>query len=278
MKQEDLKTEVNNSPAKKSSALGNILLVLGIILVGANVCWYVFRKHQSDVVKAHAESLTRILDTASAHFEFGYGEINSSLYKTMKSAANLNNSNSFINSVLNNDIDQLLMTGHLDSNWTEIHSDNAFLKEYIIKRKMHKLKQREPGIICLIIKQVGKCKAEHVKLDYNYLTFNWGLEMYDPTDIAFGTNEILTPKDKKKYHVVQKQVDLGEMDTGSAKLIPLYIANWFDRLQGAADDQSTWNVTGGPMWVPSALRYLQQKSNVKIPLDEVLKRPIAISR
>jgi len=276
MKQEDLKKEESNSAAKRNKAWGNFLLFLGIILLAANVCWYFFQQRQSATVKRHTDSLARILDTASAHFEFGYGEINSGLYKTMKSAGRDNNS--LVYSVLNNEVNQLLASGHLDTTCTEIHGDNAFLKTYIARRKAHELKQREPGVICLIIKQTGKGKATRVKLDYNDLTINGAHDMYDPTDIAFGTNEGLTPEDRKKYYVVRKQLDLGEMDTGAAKLIPLYISNWFDRAKGEGDT-NTWNVTGGPMWVPVTLSYLQQKSNSKqILLDEVLQRPISISR
>lgn len=129
------------------------------------------------------------------------------------------------------------------------------------------------AVACLIVKQVGKGKAESVKLDINRLKLDEVSEMYDPTDI----NKFTDPeRTAKSFHSNSLQIDLGPMDTGEALLIPLYISNGFLRLTEGGDPPG-WYVTAGPILIPVSLNYIKKNKSIqKIPLQEVLNRPIEI--
>lgn len=277
MKQEENSNDESEPSIPRKAPLAIVLLAAGISLLGFSMYRYVSQERQAGKVMLHTDSLLRVLDTAGPRFDVGYGEINRSLYKSMR--AGTQDSSSLAFGVINNEIDRLSESGNLDTTCTSITSDNRFLKTYLEARKKNQMTQREPGIICLVVKQIGKGKAENVTLDYNSLTINQAHEMYDPTDIQFGTDSLLTPEDRKLYQVSRKQLNLGAMDTGAAILIPLYITNWFDRKHVKAGEDVTINLTGGPIWVPVTLTYARKKSKTQqILLSAVLQRPITISR
>lgn len=277
MKREENSNDGSEPSGSRKSPLAIVLLTAGISLLGFSTYRYVSREREAAKVQRHADSLLRLLDTAGPRFDLGYGEINSSLYKSMRSGAK--DSSSLVYDVIKNEIDRLSESGNLDTTCTSITGDNRFLKTYLEARKKNQISQREPGIICLVVKQIGKGKAENVTLDYNSLTINQAHEMYDPTDIQFGSDSLLTPEDRRLYQVSRKQLKLGQMDTGAAILIPLYITNWFDRKHIKTGEEVTINVTGGPIWVPVTLNYTRQKSKIQqILLSAVLQRPITISR
>ncbi len=179
-----------------------VLLISGISLLRFNVYRYVSRERETGKVRRRTDSLLRVLDTTGPRFDLGYGEINSGLYRSMRSGTK--DSSSLAYATINNEIDRLLESGHLDTTCTFITSDNTFLKTYLEARQKRQMKQREPGIICLVVKQIGKGKAENVTLDYNKLTLNQAHEMYDPTDIQFGTDSLLIPGDRGLYDVSRK--------------------------------------------------------------------------
>jgi len=268
-----MENETTNGEQEKQAknGLAIILIVAGSILIIGNLYFYVAQKKRNNIKKQQLDSLTRQLDTANAKFEIGYGEMSIASYNKMKANAKEKDHGPLVYPVIKNEIDDLITTG-------AFHPDygigGAYLQEFTALYRKKKLKPFGTGVACLIIKQIGKGKAGTVKLDINRLKLDEISEMYDPTDI----NQFADYPEStgKPLHITSLQIDLGAMDTGSAWLVPLYISDVFLRLTEGGDPPG-WSVTAGPILVPVNLSFAKKDKTIqKIPLKDVLSRPIEI--
>ncbi|WPU98673.1 hypothetical protein SNE26_21890 [Mucilaginibacter sp. cycad4] len=261
----------NPIPAKQTkNGLALILIVVGSILIIGNLYFYVARQKRNNIKKQQLDSLAKQLDTANAKFEIGYGEMSIASYNKMKASAGQKDNSLLVYPVMKNEIDDLIAAGTYHPDYG---ISSTYLEEFTSLYKQKKLKPTGTAVACLIIKQVGKGKAESVRLDITRLKLDEISEMYDPTDI----NKFTDPeRTAKSFHSTSLQIDLGAMDTGGAWLMPLYISNGFLRLK-EGDDPSGWSVTAGPILLPVSLNYIKKDKTIqKIPLKEVLNRPIEI--
>ncbi|SEO56965.1 hypothetical protein SAMN05192574_109122 [Mucilaginibacter gossypiicola] len=260
----------NNETQSNKNSLAIVLMVIGCILIAGNIYFFINRQQHNSIQKQQLDSLAKQLDTASAKFEIGYGEMSIASYNKMKAETEQMDGNPLVYPVMKNEIDNLITTN-------TYHPDyglpSTYLQDFTTLYKQNKLKLSGRSVACLIVKQAGKGKAQSVKLDINHLKLDEVSEMYDPTDI----NKFENPENAgKPPHKTQMQLDLGVMDTGSAWLIPLYISEGFRRVTGDGDP-SMWFVTGGPILVPVSLSYINKdKTSKEIPLRNVLDRPIEI--
>jgi hypothetical protein len=267
----NLEKQTGQQPKRRTNSLAYILIAIGGLLIAGNIYFY-FKQHKSgNIDKGKLDSLTRQLDTANAKFEIGYGEMSIASYNKMKAAVAQNEQGSLIYPAVKNEIDSLISSGVIHPNYG---LNNAlYLGDFITLYRQKKLKQMGTAVACLIIKQVGKGKTGSVTLQADHLQLGEISEMYDPTDI----NKFDYPESSRKTdRHTSLQINLGAMDTGSSWLVPLYIVNGFSRLTEGGDP-SGWSVTAGPIIIPASLNYTKKDKTVqKIPLKEVLNRPIEI--
>jgi hypothetical protein len=262
---------INGEQDKQAkNGLALILIIVGSILIIGNLYFFVSVQKRNNIKKQQLDSLAKQLDTANAKFEIGYGEMSIASYNKMKAAAKKKEHNSLVYPIMKNEIGNLIATG-------TYHPDYGiaatYMQEFTTLYRQKKLKPLGTGVACLIIKQIGKGKAEFVKLDINRLKLNEISEMYDPTDI----NKFEDPESTDKQpNITSLQMNLGAMDTGDAWLIPLYISDSFWRVTEGGDP-SGWSVTAGPILIPVTLSYPKKDKTIQnIPLKEVLNRPIEI--
>ncbi|SDI13892.1 hypothetical protein ACRQ5D_09605 [Mucilaginibacter sp. P25] len=261
----------NPIPVKQpKNSLALILIVAGCILIIGNLYFYIARQKRYTIKRQQLDSLAKQLDTANAKFEIGYGEMSIASYNKMKIAAGQKDHSPLVYPVMKNEIDDLITAG---SYHPDYGISSTYLEQFTTLYRQKKLKPMGTAVACLIIKQVGKGKAESVKLDINRLKLDEVSEMFDPTDI----NKFTDPeRAAKSFHSNSLQIDLGPMDTGEALLMPLYISNGFLRLTEGGDPPG-WSVTAGPILLPVSLNYIKKDKRIqKIPLQEVLNRPIEI--
>lgn len=260
----------NNETQSNKSSLAIVLIVIGCILIAGNIYFFINQQQHNSIQKQQLDSLAKQLDTASAKFEIGYGEMSITSYNKMKAEAGQTEGNPLVYPVMKNEIDNLVATNTYHPNYG---LPSTYLQNFTALYKQNKLKLSGRSVACLIIKQVGKGKALSVKLNINHLKLDEISEMYDPTDI----NKFENPENAgKQPHKTRMQLDLGIMDTGTSWLIPLYISEGFTRRSGEGDP-SMWFVTDGPILVPVSLSYSNKdKTSKEIPLRKVLDRPIEI--
>jgi hypothetical protein len=171
--------------------------------------------------------------------------------------------------VFNNDVTARINNDlpPLRPDYNKMKSSDFFLKDFFPAFRKGQAKLRQVRIGCLIIKQIGKGKADSTILDVSKVNLSKVLYIYDGTDFgAFDTSYL-----KKN----EEQLALGNMNTGNSILIPLYVTNLFDR-----DDKSGnpmgWEVITNTAYVPTVLRYSDKGKKVDINLNKVLGRPINI--
>ena len=148
----------NPVPAEQpKNSLAPILIVAGCILIIGNLYFYVARQKRNTIKRQQLDSLTKQLDTANAKFEIGYGEMSIASYNKMKIAAGQKDHSPLVYPVMKNEIDDLITAG---SYHPDYGISSTYLEEFTTLYRQKKLKPMGTAVACLIIKQVGKGKAE----------------------------------------------------------------------------------------------------------------------
>jgi len=146
------------------------------------------------------------------------------------------------------------------------------LKGFIKKYQRKKYNDPDVTVLCLVVKQVGKKRAEFVTLNMDRVELKEVRELYDAADIGlYGEYDSL----RGPFSSVKKeQISIGSMDTASGIVIPLLITNFLSPVHG----EETLQVTSNVAFIPVSISFREPGASAvtTLPMKGLVSDPIII--
>jgi hypothetical protein len=262
-------------------AAGISLLIMGILLNLFSD--RLFRTEKGDSPTAELETLKSSLSKYKSEvalekpvFEADLIQIDLQRYQAMVSGTTGEISIEFLNyPVHHNEVASRIEKDSppLKPNYGKMRTTDYFLKGFIKKYQRKKYKDPDVTVVCLVVKQVGKKRAEFVTLTMDRVELKEVRELYDATDMGIhGEGDSL----RGSFSSVKKeQISLGSMDTASGIVIPLLITNYFTSID---DGEETLQVTSNVAFIPVSISFRETGSSADttLPMKGLVSDPIII--
>lgn len=275
------KTQTSNSAEQRNTINSGggrrrvILIVgLGLFALGIVLTIYNLRKSPSAPSTQKQEDFLRQLSLAEPRFEIGYGPLGLDLFQSIQTKGQSGENELITYPVFQNEISERVRTNvpSITPDLATLKVVDVALREFAAAAKRNKMRLHEVSVICLIVKQVGRGKASSVMLDVDRINLAGAVEIYDATDITgeedFGGNKLRRPDSPEQ----RQSFSLGDMDTGDAVLVPLYITNLFESLDENIESRQ---ITNGITFIPLTIRYKDvNQIEQRISVGSVLGGPI----
>ncbi|WP_298707350.1 hypothetical protein [Chitinophaga sp.] len=222
-------------------------------------------------IGAEKARLVRMLDSLQnepPRFDIGYAIVELETFKKMLLLGKDTGAAPFMYPFVENDVTRMLFTNDPPLLPDYTHIPVAFdTDSFHLHYRKKETRLRETGVGCLMIRQFGAGIADSVTLTYTDLKPDKAENIYDGTDIA-------SLRDSSQ-HLERKTFRLGDMPTGSAILVPLYVANFFDyKLDG--EFSAFWRLITHHLIIPYTLNYHHLGKADSLSMGEVLTRPVDI--
>jgi hypothetical protein len=268
---------VKEAPERKSATVGRIVFGVGMVLLLLGILMSartIRRRSASRHAEEQRQEFLKQIAVAEPRFEIGYGPIRLDLFQTIQRNSSSAERNLLTYPVVENEVTNRVRTNSppITPNYDTFKVVEALDAEgFKAAAKRNQLRLREVSVICLIVKQTGKGKADLATLDVYRDALPGALEMYDATDLSGFIDSAKRLLSKPRSEFTRQSLSLGAMDTGSAVIVPLYIANLFD----SKDSDLGWQLTSYVVYVPLRIRYTtNQQTEKQIDVKEVLSEPI----
>ena len=264
-----------------------LILVAGISLFIIGILFNlfndkIFNKDKADSPDNALEALKNSLAKYESNmglekpvFEANLIQIDLRRYQAMVSGASGENSIAFLSyPVHHNEVASRIEKDFppLRPNYGKLLTTDPSLKGFIKLYKRKKYNNPLVTVVCLVVKQVGKKKAEFVSLNMDRVELKEVRELYDATDIGlYGESDSL----RGPFSSVKKeQISFGSMDTASGIVIPLLVTNFLTPIDG----DETLQVTSNVAFIPVTLSFREPGSsaNTTLPMKGLVSDPITI--
>ncbi len=261
-------------------AAGISLLIMGILLNLFSD--KLFRTEKGDSPTAELETLKSSLSKYKSEvalekpvFEADLIQIDLQRYQSMVSDTTGEISIEFLNyPVHHNEVVSRIETDSppLKPNYGKMRTTDHFLKGFINRYKRKKYNDPDVTVLCLVVKQVGKKRAEFVTLNMDRVELKEVRELYDATDIGIDSEHDSL---RGLFSSVKKeQIFIGSMDTASGIVIPLLITNFLSPVNG----EETLQVTSNVAFIPVSISFREPdaSADTTLPMKGLVSDPIII--
>jgi hypothetical protein len=237
---------------------------------------------QEQIQKFQAE-----LAGAEPRFEIGYTRIRLNLFKELqakKQDANQGVTELLAYPIVSNEVETRIKTNSppVEPDFVNLPLRGDDLRDFKSLSRRKKVKLREVNVVCLVVKQVGKGKAENVVLTAEKSYIDGGVYIFDYTELGWGDEggdgttgapQVTPEVNREAAH----KFELGTMDTGSAFIIPLYLTNLFERLDGGTEPPG-FEIVSGTVFRPAVVHYKKAggETITQVPLTGMYTLPLVI--
>lgn len=272
---------------------GLALLIVGLLLTLYNFATgRLASKHTASgvdqITQEQIQKFQAELATAEPRFEIGYTSIRLNLFKELqakKEDAAQGVTDLLAYPIVSNEVETRIKTNSppVEPDFVNLPLRGDDLRDFKGLSRRKKVKLREVNVVCLVVKQVGKGKAENVVLSAEKSYIDGGAYIFDYTELGWGyevTAEGKTggpPVTSEMNIQAAHKFELGTMDTGSAFIIPLYLTNLFERLDGGMDPPG-FEIVSGTVFRPAVVQYRRAGTETvtQLPVTGVYSLPLVI--
>lgn len=268
--------------------VGITLLTFSLFLTGYNLASGRLGRRKQTVEEERIKKLHEEIKAAEPRFEIGYTGIRIDLFRELQAkgagASQEGITDLLAYPVTSNDVTTRIKTNSppLEPDFANMPLHGSDLSDFKSLKRRNRVKMGPVTVVCLVVKQVGKGKADDVVLTTQRSVIDGGAYMFDYTELEGGdeTGENGPPMQQPQAikEFAEQKLELGAMDTGTAFLIPLYLANFFERLD--KDNPGGGYIVSGVLYKPLVVQYVKASTGslTQVPVKGVFSLPLDIRR